>query len=123
MTLKALRESVAAALAGDPDLTVYSYVPEAVVAPAVVIQPGDPYVSGEGEPFGRWRVRFRLALVAEPATNEVATEGLDELIIDSMVALTDAGFTVEEVSEPYVFRANENMHLAADLTVAESIQP
>ena len=118
-TLSALRETVGACLTGLNKVTVYTFVPEAVMPPAVIVQPGTPYLTTDDEPYGFYRVRWRVALIADSATNEVATESLDQLICDAIAALS-ATFAVEEIEEPYVFRANDNMYLAADLIISDS---
>ena len=120
--LKAAKEAIYEALISlrRDGTQVYAYVPEVIGAPAIVIQPGDPYLSSEGEPYGLYRVRFRLMLVADVAVNEVATKALDNLICDAIEALS-GDFAVEQVEEPYAFRTNEDMHLAADLIISDSI--
>lgn len=100
---------------------VYPFVPEAIQAPAVVVQPADPYLSDEGQPFGFYLVRFTVSLVAEVATNQVVTEALDQMVYQTVVALADS-WAIDQVGEPYAFRANENMHLAADITISSSIR-
>lgn len=123
-TLTDARENVCDALDGLGGVTVYSYNPETLAAPAAVVLPGDPYLaSGEdGVPYGWHRVRHTIIVVAAVASNEVATETLDSLIGDAIQLLGIAGYDVETVTEPYAFSSNGNLHLAADLTVSDTLQ-
>lgn len=101
-------------------VTVHRYVPESVSAPAVVIEPGDPYLSSEQAetPFGQYHARWDLIAVAQVATNETATDELDDLI-GAIVAGLAGAYVVERVSQPYVYQSNTALHLAADLTVTD----
>lgn len=118
------RDALVEALNGLSGATVYGYVPEAIAAPAAVVQPSDPYLASgeEGVPFGWYRIRHKVTLVADVATNEVVTDALDAMIEGAVTELLVAGLAVETVSEPYVFQANENLHLAADLSVSNTIE-
>lgn len=122
--LTGARDALVDALNGLSGATVYGHVPEAIAAPAAVVQPGDPYLASgeEGVPFGWYRIRHKVTLVADVATNEVVTDALDAMIEGAVTELLVAGLAVETVSEPYVFQANENLHLAADLSVSNTIE-
>lgn len=115
-----LAEALAGVSAGVPDVQVFSYVPESIPAPALVIQPGSPYLTSEGEPFGHYRVRYAVTVVAEVATNETTTGQLDDLISECIERISGA-FQVEEVREPFVYMSNSVAHLAADLVVSDSV--
>lgn len=100
----------------------YGFVPEVIGAPAAVVAPADPYLEGgEGVPFGSFRIRYKVTLVADVGDNQRVTASLDALIEDAAVVLANAGWDVESVAEPYVYQANSNMHLATDLVVSNLI--
>lgn len=120
-TLNELRSEAVAALEDLEGVQTYGYLPEAVAAPALVLVPGSPYVSTDGEPFRHYKVRLTFLAVADVAPNEEATKALDELLTKTVLALSAAGFLVEEIAEPYAFQSNTAIHLAAELTFSDSI--
>jgi hypothetical protein len=102
-------------------LEVLDYVPERIVPPIVIITAGSPYLVAET--VGReFRLGLNLTLVASTATNEEATEALDELIADTVTALTSLGYVIlKTVNPPYRLSANNAEYLASDLNVDLSI--
>jgi hypothetical protein len=61
-------------------------------------------------------------LVAATATNEEATEALDELIADTVTAVTLLGYVIlNNVNTPYRLAANNAEYLACDLNLDLSI--
>ena len=63
--------------------TVWSFIPERVTPPVVVLEPGSPYMN-EGDAFTLFVCRFDLILLAATATNSKATEDLDQMIMDEV---------------------------------------
>lgn len=120
--LQTAREDICAALGTIDGLYVYGFIPEGLHAPAAVVAPADPYLTGDGQPFGSFLARFQVAIIAEVADNDVITAQLDQLIVDAVAALVNAEWFVEQVGEPYAARINENLHLAADLTITTAIE-
>lgn len=116
MSLTALRTELADALA-DVAARVYTFIPENVHAPAVLISPADPYVTTEGEPFGHYRAAYTLTVIGTPGTNEKTTAALDELIV-AVIDAVAGEFAVGSVAQPVAYQANNVLHLAADLTVS-----
>jgi hypothetical protein len=102
-------------------LDVLDYVPERVVPPIVIITSGSPYLVAET--VGReFRLGLSLTLVASTATNEEATEALDELIADTVTAVTSLGYVIlKNVNPPYRLAANNAEYLASDLNLDLSI--
>jgi len=102
-------------------LDVLDYVPERVVPPIVIITSGSPYLVAET--VGReFRLGLNLTLVASTATNEEATEALDELIADTVTAVTSLGYVIlKNVNPPYRLAANNAEYLASDLNLDLSI--
>lgn len=108
-----------ASLKTDLELTttpVLDHIPELLSAPAYIIQPGTPWVTGDGQPYGHYTVAWKVTAVVDVASNEVATHDLDQLIADALGVVD-----VEEISEPYVYASNTALHLAADITVTTTI--
>ena len=102
-------------------LEVLDYVPERIVPPIVIITSGSPYLVAET--VGReFRLGLNLTLVASTATNEEATEALDELIADTVTAVTSLGYVIlKTVNPPYRLAANNAEYLASDLNLDLSI--
>lgn len=102
-------------------LEVLDYVPERIVPPIVIITAGSPYLVAET--VGReFRLGLNLTLVASTATNEEATEALDELIADTVTAVTSLGYVIlKTVNPPYRLAANNAEYLASDLNLDLSI--
>jgi hypothetical protein len=102
-------------------LDVLDYVPERIVPPIVIITPGSPYLVGETV-GNDYRLALNLTLVAAKATNEEATEALDELIADTVSAISPLGYVVlRTVNTPYRLAANNAEYLACDLNLDLSI--
>jgi hypothetical protein len=102
-------------------LEVLDYVPERIVPPIVIITSGSPYLVNES--LGNdYRLGLNLTLVASTATNEEATEALDELIADTVSALAGLGYVIlKTVNTPYRLAANNAEYLATDLNLDLSI--
>jgi hypothetical protein len=102
-------------------LEVLDYVPERITPPIVIITAGSPYLVAET--VGReFRLGLNLTLVASTATNEEATEALDELIADTVTAVTSLGYVIlKSVNPPYRLAANNAEYLASDLNLDLSI--
>jgi hypothetical protein len=98
-------------------LDVLDYVPERIVPPIVIITPGSPYLVAETV-GSEYRLGLNLTLVAATATNEEATEALDELIADTVSAIGSMGYVVlRTVNPPYRLAANNAEYLACDLNL------
>ena len=102
-------------------LDVLDFVPERVVPPIVIVTAGSPYLIPET--VGReYRLALNLTLVASTATNEEATEALDELISQTVMALDTMGYVIlKTVNTPYRLQANNAEYMATDLNLELSI--
>jgi hypothetical protein len=98
-------------------LDVLDYVPERIVPPIVIVSSGSPYL--QAETVGReYRLGLNLTLVAQTATNEEATEALDQLIATTVSAITGFGYVIlNGVNTPYRLAANNAEYLACDLNL------
>jgi hypothetical protein len=102
-------------------LDVLDYVPERIVPPIVIITSGSPYLVAETV-GNEYRLGLNVTLVASTATNEEATEALDELIATTVHALSQLGYVVlKTVNPPYRLAANNAEYLASDLNLDLSI--
>jgi hypothetical protein len=102
-------------------LDVLDYVPERIVPPIVIVTAGSPYLVAETV-GNEYRLGLNLTLVASTATNEEATEALDELIANTVSAISTLGYVIlKSVNPPYRLAANNAEYLASDLNLDLSI--
>lgn len=102
-------------------LEVLDYVPERIVPPIVIITSGSPYLTAETV-GNEYRLGLNLTLVASTATNEEATEALDELIADTVNAISTLGYVVlKTVNPPFRLSANNAEYLSAEINLDLSI--
>lgn len=102
-------------------LDVLDYVPERIVPPIVIVTAGSPYLVAETI-GNEYRLGLNLTLVASTATNEEATEALDELIANTVSAISTLGYVIlKSVNPPYRLAANNAEYLASDLNLDLSI--
>ena len=102
-------------------LDVLDYVPERIVPPIVIITSGSPYLVPETV-GNEYRLGLNLTLVASTATNEEATLALDELIADTVNAVSKLGYVVlKTVNPPFRLAANNAEYLASELSLDLSI--
>lgn len=103
-------------------LRAFVYAPERLVPPCAVVMPSPTYIE-DGDTFGSFTARFSVDLIMGNAANAVTTAGLDDQLENALVGLTNAGYSVETVSQPYAMEANNATYLAATLTVKTIIRP
>ena len=102
-------------------LDVLDYVPERVVPPIIILSPDSTYLQPDSTGTS-YMLGLKLTLVASTATNEQASEELDDLIARTLVALQDMHYVhLSGVQQPYRLAANTAEYLATDLTLDLSI--
>lgn len=116
-----LREELAGMLtaAGIP---VSDYVPEVVNPPVAITKAGSPWVEEvfDNKTFANdYQINMEVRLVAAQASNEAATDALDDLVVAALVALR--GSWESTVSEPFAYEVNGAVFLAADIRITTSI--
>lgn len=118
-TLSEVRTEVTDQLA-DAGIKAVEYIPARLAPPVVVISAGNPYVeNGLNKTFKDVLVRLEFRVVAETATNEKATDSLDGMICDTLLALSN--WDMETVSQPFGYEVNNAVYLAADVVMTASI--
>lgn len=107
----------ALALAG---LNVLEYVPERITPPIVILNAASPYV--QTAEFGEYTLGLELVLVASTATNKKATESLDQLIEDVLVAIEPLTYArLTSVNQPYNLQTNNAEYLATNVYIQIAI--
>ncbi len=95
-------------LLGAAGVTVYDHIPERVVPPVALLEPGSPYME-QGDTFCDFIIRFNCVLLVANGTNDKATETLDQLICEAVDAVdTWDAVTVEQ---PNPFEVNGATYL------------
>lgn len=100
-------------------LNVMDYVPERITPPIVIINSGVPYLrpSSIGDEY---TLNLELVLVAAQATNKMATEKLDELLEQTILALPGYARMLQ-AGQPYNLQTNNTEYLAVSLHTDVSI--
>lgn len=94
-------------------LNVMDYVPERITPPIVIINSGVPYLrpSSIGSEY---TLNLELVLVAAQATNKKATEKLDELLEQTILALPGYARMLQ-AGQPYNLQTNNTEYLAVSV--------
>ena len=120
--LSAVRQPLATALstvAGN----VYSFVPESVIPPAVVLVPSSPYLEIEtiGKSVIRCRVNMTITAAVAYNSNPASLDNLEQLIM-SILAVIPNGYVVGSVDRPTVTQVGASNLLISDITVSTYYQ-
>lgn len=123
MSLASERQALAELVTDATSATTYPYLPGRITAASGVIIPGSPYLESP-DTFGRgkFKARWDVVLVVQGITNETSTPQLDLAVEDAVVALIEAGYSVESVSEPFSWSPNGSNYLASTITTTKQIQ-
>jgi hypothetical protein len=120
--LSSVRQPLATALAGVAG-NVYSFVPESVIPPAVVLVPSSPYL--EIETIGKSSVRCRVNMTITAAvaynSNPASLDNIEQLIM-SILAIIPAGYIVGSVERPTVTQVGASTLLVSDINVSTYYQ-
>lgn len=96
-------------------LKVMDYVPERFIPPVAVIAASGTYLT-RASIASEFIMGLDVMLVAQTATNKLATETLDQLIQDTILALPQyAGLL--DVGQPFTLQTNNAEYLAATVRV------
>lgn len=100
-------------------LDAVEYIPERVIPPIVVISSGSPFLVPETI-GSEYTMNLELVLVAATATNETATEELENLIEQTLQALP-AYAALQRVDKPFALAVNNAEYLSTNVFVELSI--
>lgn len=96
-------------------IRILSYVPERVTPPIVIINSGSPYLTADSID-NEFILNIELVCVAATATNKQASEKLDELIQDVVLALPQYA-KLGSVGQPYLWSTNNAEYLTSSISV------
>jgi hypothetical protein len=116
--LSAVRQPLATALSGVM-ANVFSYVPEQVPVPAVMLVPDSPYMEFEtiGQSTFRTKLNFTITCAVAYNSNPASLDNLEQLIT-SVVTSIPAGYEVAAVERPTVTQVGASNLLVADIRVS-----
>lgn len=115
--LSAVRTPLAEALAG-VTANIFSYVPESVPVPAVMVVPDSPYMEFEtiGKETFRAKLNYSITCAVAYNSNPASQDNLEQLIT-SVVTRIPAGYEVSTVERPTVTQVGASTLLVADIRV------
>ena len=116
--LSDIRTPLATALAGVAG-NVYSYVPESVIPPAVVVVPDSPYLELEtiNKSTIHTKINFTISVAVAYNSNPASLDNIEQLIM-SVLAVIPTGYIVSSVERPTVSQVGASTLLIADVRVS-----
>ena len=116
--LSAVRAPLATALGG-VTANIFSYVPESVPVPAVVLVPGSPYLEFDtiGKATFRCKINFTISCCVTYSSNPASLDNIEQLI-ESVVLAIPTGYEVGDVQRPTVTQVGASNLLVADIGVS-----
>ena len=116
--LSDIRTPLATALAGVAG-NVYSFVPETVIPPAVVVVPDSPYLELEtiNKSTIHTKINFLVSVAVAYNSNPASLDNIEQLIM-SVLAVIPAGYIVSSVERPTVTQVGASTLLIADVRVS-----
>ena len=116
--LSDIRTPLATALAGVAG-NVYSFVPETVIPPAVVVVPDSPYLELEtiNKSTIHAKINFTITVAVAYNSNPASLDNIEQLII-SVLAVIPVGYIVSSVERPTVSQVGASTLLIADVRVS-----
>jgi len=116
--LSAVRTPLATALAGVAG-NVYSFVPETVIPPAVVVVPDSPYFELEtiNKSTIHAKLNYTISVAVAYNSNPASLDNIEQLIM-SVLAVIPTGYVVSSVERPTVTQVGASTLLIADVRVS-----
>ena len=98
---------------------VYSFVPETVIPPAVVVVPDSPYLEFEtiSKSNIRAKINFTISVAVAYNSNPASLDNIEQLVI-SVLAVIPSGYIVGSVERPTVTQVGASTLLIADVRVS-----
>ena len=116
--LSDIRTPLATAL-GTVTGNVYSFVPESVYPPAVVVVPDSPYLELEtiNKSTIHTKINFTISVAVADNSNPASLGNIEQLIM-SVLAVIPTGYVVSSVERPTVQQVRASTLLIADVRVS-----
>jgi len=116
--LSAVRKPLADALVSVAG-NVYSFVPESVIPPAVVIVPDSPYLEFDliNKSVIKCKINMTITVAVAYASNPASLDNIEQLLM-SVLAVIPSGYEVSSVERPTVSQVGASTLLIADIRVS-----
>lgn len=116
--LSAVRQPLATALSSVAG-NVYSFVPESVIPPAVVIVPDSPYLEFDliNKSVIKCKINMTITVAVAYASNPASLDNIEQLLM-SVLAVIPSGYEVSSVERPTVSQVGASTLLIADIRVS-----
>jgi hypothetical protein len=116
--LSAVRTPLATALASVAG-NVYSFVPESVIPPAVVVVPDSPYLEFDliNKSVIKCKINMTITVAVAYASNPASLDNIEQLLM-SVLAVIPSGYEVSSVERPTVSQVGASTLLIADIRVS-----
>ena len=116
--LSDIRTPLATALAGVAG-NVYSFVPETVIPPAVVVVPDSPYLELQtiNKSTLHTKINFTISVAVAYNSNPASLDNIEQLIM-SVLSVIPSGYVVSSVERPTVSQVGASTLLIADVRVS-----
>ena len=116
--LEQIRTPLATALSSVAG-NVYSFVPETVIPPAVVVVPDSPYLEFDtiSKSNIRAKINFTISVAVAYNSNPASLDNIEQLVI-SVLAVIPNGYIVSSVERPTVTTVGASTLLIADVRVS-----
>lgn len=98
MNLSELRKTLTD-LFDTTEVNVYWYVPAALIAPAVIVVPSEPYIEVLSIGKNKYKANFDLTFAVGMQDNQAALDNIENLIFSAIAALP-VGWTYSAASQP-----------------------
>jgi hypothetical protein len=95
-------------------LNVVDFIPARITPPVILINAGSPYLEPKSL-ANQYTLNLELVLVSQNATNEMATQNLDELIEEVLNAIPAYAVITNGVGQPYGLGTNNADYLSANI--------
>ena len=117
--LSAVRQPLATALSG-VTANVFSYVPEQIPAPAVVVVPDSPYMELEliGKSTTRVKLNYTITACVAYFSNAASLDNLEKLVISILGALSSSKYELSTVERPTVTQVGTTNLLVSDIRLS-----
>ena len=98
---------------------IYSFVPETVIPPAVVVVPDSPYLELEtiNKSTIHTKINFTISVAVAYNSNPASLDNIEQLIM-SVLAVIPTGYVVSSVERPTVSQVGASTLLIADVRVS-----
>lgn len=115
--LSSIRTPLATALSSVAG-NIYSFVPETVIPPAVVVVPDSPYLELQtiNKSTLHLKINFTITVCVAYNSNPAALDNIEQLIM-SVLAVIPSGYNVDQVERPTIQTVGQANLLFADIRV------